>query len=162
MRARALLIDVLIITTAALFSVLVTSGAGAEGEITAASLSVIVSIGIVTYNVVLLARSGAANGQTVGKHAVGIRVVRTDGGALTFSDVLRREALGKALLSIVPFYNIVDMLWPLNDPQRQAIHDKIGGTLVILASGPPLPDVVSLDDDVDLGDFLPPAPPPRD
>lgn len=162
-RARAQIIDVLIISVAAAFAVLVAGGGSAD-EISRTSLSIIAAVGSLTYNVVLLARGGTANGQTVGKHAMGIRVVRTDGAPLTFADSLRRELLGRSLPSVIPFYIALDVLWPLNDPQRQAIHDKIAGTLVVLAHVPVVPPEPprpseSLETDVDLGGFLPPSPP---
>ena len=46
--------------------------------------------------------------------------------------------LGVLLLSAVPvisyltsFITLADLLWPIRDPRRQALHDKVAGTLVV-------------------------------
>ena len=51
--------------------------------------------------------------------------------------------LGIAVLSLVPLVSyviwivsLVDLLWPLKDPQRQALHDKIAGTQVVRGKQP--------------------------
>ncbi len=101
---------------------------------------VVVAAAILTsllYAPVLLARSGAHNGQTLGKQALGIRVVRTDAEALTASTALLRELVGRGLLGLVPFYSVVDVLFPLADARRQALHDKLASTFVVRADAVP-------------------------
>lgn len=48
-----------------------------------------------------------------------------------------REIVGKLLLSLVPplglFWFLIDNLWVVWDRRKQALHDKIGGTYVVLA-----------------------------
>lgn len=85
------------------------------------------------YTVLMLRFKGA----TLGKMAVGVRVRSWDHeGRLTWSQVVgrwvTREAL--SLLSIVGMiYLLVDSLWCLGDPKRQALHDKLPGTVVVRA-----------------------------
>jgi uncharacterized RDD family membrane protein YckC len=74
-------------------------------------------------------------GRTVGKMAMGTRVVRlVDGGRPGWSDALMRALLPLALGAIprigvflgVMVYSIA--LW---NPLRQGLHDKAAGTLVV-------------------------------
>lgn len=90
------------------------------------------------YAPVLMARGGARNGQTLGKQAVGIRVVRTDGAPVGFWLGVLRSVVAQQLLTAITFYAyaVVDYLWPLRDQQNQALHDKIAKTWVVQVSGP--------------------------
>src|SRR5882672_8253881 len=67
------------------------------------------------YLTILESRQGAHNGQTLGKQATGIRIVRDDGQPMTFGRALLREGVGKYLLALITLYVylIVDYLWPL-------------------------------------------------
>jgi len=67
-------------------------------------------------------------GQTPGKRVMGVRIVRTDGGRLTFGNAVRR--LVGYWLSTVAF---LGYLWILADNRRQGWHDKLAGTMVIYA-----------------------------
>ncbi|GAB3692869.1 RDD family protein [Angustibacter aerolatus] len=74
---------------------------------------------------------------TPGKLAVGLRVRTWEPGQrLTPSTVIRRW-FGLDGLSAIPnvgtFYLILDLLWPLRDVRRQALHDKLAGTCVVRA-----------------------------
>ena len=91
------------------------------------------------YAPLLMARPGERNGQTLGKQAMGIRVVRERLAPMDVPQGLLREALGKQALSAVTFglYALADYLWPLGDAQRQAIHDKIAQTWVVHATVAP-------------------------
>ena len=78
-----------------------------------------------------------ARGATVGKMALGIRVRSWEAeGRPTLSQAslrwLSREAL-QALGILGALYWVVDSLWPLRDPRRQAIHDKAARTVVVRA-----------------------------
>ena len=86
------------------------------------------------YLTILEARKGAHNGQTLGKQATGIRIVRDDGQPMTYGRALLREGVGKYLLALVTLYIylVVDYLWPLWDGENQALHDKIASTHVVV------------------------------
>jgi uncharacterized RDD family membrane protein YckC len=56
-----------------------------------------------------------------------IRLVRSDGTALSFADALVRALAG--IFSLAVF--ALGALWILRDPERQAWHDKIAGTYVV-------------------------------
>lgn len=90
------------------------------------------------YHVVLT----ATRGRTIGKQVAGIRVrLREREGLPIWRAALSRWLLHYALpnlLSGVPglglfagMFPIVDGLWPLWDPRRQAIHDKLAKTAVV-------------------------------
>lgn len=100
-------------------------------------LLLITIVGPYVYAGFMLGRQGPHNGQTLGKQWLCIRVVRNDGMAFTFGTGLVRELLVKGLLfGIVGTLTIglgalLDFLWPLWDPQKQALHDKVAGTYVV-------------------------------
>ncbi len=65
-------------------------------------------------------------GQTPGKRAMGVRIVRTDGERVNLGNAVRRE-IGYVISAIL----FLGYLWVLVDNRRQAFHDKLAGTLVI-------------------------------
>lgn len=67
-------------------------------------------------------------GQTPGKRLMGVLVVRTDGQRLRFGAAMRRW-FGYWLSAIL----FLGFLWVLVDNRRQALHDKLAGTLVVYA-----------------------------
>ena len=101
-------------------------------------LFTLVALGVsFVYNVTFLKwRSG-----TPGKLMVGLRVrLRELPGRMSWGTVLMRWAGQNwyAALSWVPilgsvlgFYPLLDVLWPLWDGKRQALHDKVAKTNVV-------------------------------
>jgi uncharacterized RDD family membrane protein YckC len=77
------------------------------------------------------------NGKTLGRMALGIRVVRANGQRMTFGWAMLREVAVKALLfgfaSSVTFglASLADVLWPLWDDENRALHDFIVDTRVV-------------------------------
>ncbi len=67
-------------------------------------------------------------GQTPGKRLMGLLVVRTDGQRLRPAGAIGRW-LGYWLSAIL----FLGFLWVLVDNRRQALHDKLAGTLVVYA-----------------------------
>jgi uncharacterized RDD family membrane protein YckC len=94
---------------------------------------------IVVFAVYYMAVMTAWNGQTIGKKATGIRVVREDGGAITPGFAFVRQTLViqllfgmvAAILLFIP--TILNYLWPLWDDKHQALHDKIVKSRVVRA-----------------------------
>ena len=70
----------------------------------------------------------AVRGQTVGKIALGIRVVGKDGEAPGLGYAVLREVVGKFISAIALF---LGFLWIGCDKEKQGWHDKIAGTRVI-------------------------------
>jgi uncharacterized RDD family membrane protein YckC len=82
--------------------------------------------------------NGSEMGQTFGKRVFGIQVrdATGEGGPIGVGRAgLRFVTVG--LFRIVPFFGLFTLLsglWPLWDPRRQALHDKIAGTVVVRVS----------------------------
>lgn len=69
------------------------------------------------------------NGQTPGKRLMGIRVVRKDGQPVDAATVIVRY-IGYYVNS---FILGIGWLWALWDADRQGVHDKLAGTIVVRA-----------------------------
>jgi uncharacterized RDD family membrane protein YckC len=104
--------------------------------------SVVAIAVFVAYQTFFLTRFGA----TPGKLAVGISVrLRDRPGRLSTGEALRRVALPAALFvaQILPLLGVLallvrvlDLLWPSWDAQKQALHDKVGRTNVVVGRAP--------------------------
>lgn len=75
---------------------------------------------------------------TPGKLALGLRVRRLAADQKLTADVVLRRWLGFEAASSLPYigtaYLFVDVVWPVRDPRRQALHDKLAGTVVVRRS----------------------------
>ena len=75
---------------------------------------------------------------TVGKHAAGLAVRRSDGSRVGFGRALWRE-LGARIVILdgiglfIGLVPLIDVLFPLWDSQSQALHDKMADTVVVRA-----------------------------
>ncbi|MGL5930724.1 MAG: RDD family protein [Dermatophilaceae bacterium] len=84
-------------------------------------------------------------GATPGKMALGTQVRRTDApGPLSATTAVRRQAISVAatVVGLVPFVgllgtvlSILNPAWLLWDPKRQALHDKVADTVVVIRPG---------------------------
>lgn len=81
---------------------------------------------------------GGPAGQTVGKLALGIRVVRKDDfGPLGWGTALLRNLC--RILSAIPC--LLGYFWMLWDPEKMTWHDKLSNTVVVpIADVPPPPN----------------------
>ncbi|MFL6288605.1 MAG: RDD family protein [Actinomycetes bacterium] len=75
-------------------------------------------------------------GRTVGKLAVGLRVVRDDGGAIRF-----RHALVRGLLAVVEVYIFlaISVITSLLSPEGKRLGDYLAGTVVVRERAPRSP-----------------------
>jgi uncharacterized RDD family membrane protein YckC len=119
--------------------------AALAGSIDRGALVIYSLIGIVVfaaYQLFFLTRSG----RTPGKALVGISVrLRERPGPPPAGAVARRIALPLALflVEIVPLVGVLgvigralDLLWPSWDGNRQALHDRVAGTVVVVGEQP--------------------------
>ena len=67
-------------------------------------------------------------GQTIGKKAMGIKVVTFDGKTPSMMTFFLREVIGKLISAIILFIGYLMILW---DSKKQGLHDKIAGTYVV-------------------------------
>ena len=95
---------------------------------------VIGSLGIVGFIVWcwLTIKYVRSNGQTIGKKILGIKVVRTDGSAISLGRIFWLRNVVNGLISIIPLYGIIDALFIFGE-SRQCVHDKIADTFVVKA-----------------------------
>ncbi|HYZ28830.1 MAG TPA: RDD family protein [Thermoleophilaceae bacterium] len=141
-RFGAWLVDTLILMVLAV--VLFFAIWAASGDARSAGIAAAIAWGATEYLVrglvyapLLMRRSGAHNGQTLGKQLTGIRVVRAEGGEIGYARAVRREWVARTLLiqvggvlltaGIVTF---LDYFEPLLDKRRRALHDMVARTLV--------------------------------
>ena len=96
-------------------------------------LGVLVLVAYFIYSLVLV----YLYGQTVGKRAMGIRVVRVDGSRVALSRIVFLRWLPTALLGAIPFLGwIVQLVDPLLifRESSQCLHDDIADTRVVGAA----------------------------
>jgi uncharacterized RDD family membrane protein YckC len=73
-----------------------------------------------------------ANGQSIGKKAVGIKVVRTDLSEASLSRLIWLRNVVNTVLGIIPLYGLIDVLFIFSE-SRRCLHDHIADTIVIKA-----------------------------
>jgi uncharacterized RDD family membrane protein YckC len=77
-----------------------------------------------------------ANGQSIGKRMLGIKVVRRDGTAVTLGRVFWLRNFLNSCISVIPLlgimYALVDQLFIFTE-SRQCLHDKMADTIVVIA-----------------------------
>ena len=92
-----------------------------------------------SFTFVLLAVSAAYTvlalrfyGATPGKALVGLRVRHWERpGNPSWGQAVLRWLTSDLVGQLVPFYTLLDYLWPTWDRRKQALHDKLGGTVVV-------------------------------
>ena len=89
------------------------------------ALNLMVLLFNIVYNVYFLTQR---DGQTPGKMALGIKIIKTNGQKLSFLDAFLRNVVGYQISSLVIF---VGFLWALSDKNAQTWHDKIVNTVVV-------------------------------
>ena len=136
-RVGATLLDGLLIAVVVVIGGMIAGATGAGENATTWLILGAALLSSLLYAPILMCRSGAHNGQTLGKQATSIRAVRADAQPITASTALLREFVGKGLLGLIPFFTLVDYLFPLGDARRQSIHDKLASTFVVRADAVP-------------------------
>lgn len=137
-RAGAYLLDTLIIVGVVLVIALVVGiivGASSDAEtgvISAALLGYLLTF-VLPFPYFTFFH-GDPSGQTPGKRAVGIRVVRDETGAsIGYGRALGRYAITVLFAWLLFLPLLLDYLWPLWDDTNQALHDKVVSSIVVRA-----------------------------
>lgn len=112
-RFAANLIDGVIVGIVSLIFILVTLGVGI---LVAWLLGLVYVIGM-----------WAARGQTLGKMAMGVRIIKTDGTPVTFGTAVLRY-IGYLVSELILGIGFLMIAW---DARKQGLHDKIAGTYVV-------------------------------
>jgi uncharacterized RDD family membrane protein YckC len=144
-RVGAFILDVIIIGAVATI-LLVPLGIGAASVDSDTGTGALIGAAIVTlllYLVIALIYAplmmSRTNGQTLGRMATNIRVVRAGGEPMTFGFAALREIVVKGLLVGIAgnvtfgLAFFIDSLWPLWDEQNRALHDMVVNTRVVEA-----------------------------
>jgi len=73
------------------------------------------------------------DGQTLGKSALGIRIVRVDGSPADLLDTFVKRELPIGILGQVPILSLVSLLNPffIFSRSRRCLHDLLAGTIVV-------------------------------
>jgi uncharacterized RDD family membrane protein YckC len=126
-RAAAKLVDLVIVFGALIFAIAVSA---AVVDSAAAPLGVAVAIAWVLYLFLYPWFTVALWGQTPGKMALGIKVVRgSDEGRVGWGRALGRY-LSEFALGLFSLPLLLSYLWPLWDSRKETLHDKMAGTIV--------------------------------
>jgi len=122
-----------VFATAIAIVVAIPFGASGSSNDDANGIWLLIAIVLCTaYYWLTMCRRGERNGQTLGKQAVGLRVIRTDGKPIGPGTVLLLEVLLKFIVGWMTVIGwLIDGLWPLGDRQNRAIHDLAAGTQVL-------------------------------
>jgi uncharacterized RDD family membrane protein YckC len=138
-RFGANLLDGLIVAGAVYLPIIVgamigNAGTGTNEPGSEAAVGVGVMIAVVGFVVWLgfTIKFMAANGQSIGKKATGIKVVRRDGSPAAVSRVILLRNVVNMALSLIPLYGLVDALF-IFGAARRCVHDYIADTIVIKA-----------------------------
>jgi len=144
-RALAAFVDgaILVVLAALLYAVLgavgftLDGGDGFIGLVVSGLLATtLLVIAALLYQPLMLART---NGQTVGKMATSIRVIRADGRPMEFGWAVLREVVFKSIvLGVAASFTgglayLIDWLWPFIDKENRALHDFPVDTRVVRA-----------------------------
>lgn len=104
-----------------------------DGEPNAAMIAggiAVLVIGIILVAIIYL-RALGRTGQTWGRKITNIRVIGRD----SLQPIGVGKALGRYLIQVVfnmvPFLSLLDILWMLWDDQKQTLHDKVVGSIVV-------------------------------
>jgi uncharacterized RDD family membrane protein YckC len=77
-----------------------------------------------------------ANGQSIGKRILGIKMVRSDGTPVSLGRVFWLRNFVNGLIGVIPLlgplYTLADMLFIFAE-SRQCLHDKLADTIVVIA-----------------------------
>ena len=125
-RALARLLDLAITLGLFLLITFLLSQADIGDDAAAAAIVLVVTIGLVVGYPLLF--ESLTNGRTPGKMAMGLRVVRDDGGAGRFRHALVRALVGVLEIWILPFVAILSCL---ASSRSKRVGDYLAGTVVV-------------------------------
>ena len=93
-----------------------------------------VAFGILGFTVwaLLTIKYVRANGQSIAKRMLNIKVVRTDGSTASLGRIFWLRNVVNGLLGVIPLYGIIDPLFIFGET-RQCLHDKLADTIVVKA-----------------------------
>lgn len=85
-------------------------------------------LGVLAYQIIATAKGGGW-----GKRIVGLRVLRSRDGAFPGYGTALLRVVATVFLGAINIIQLLDYLWCIWDGQKQTWHDKIAGTVVVVA-----------------------------
>src|ERR1700759_5847190 len=140
-RAVSALIDIAVILVGYLVALVLWAGGLTQFDdaVTAAIMIIFTVLVFVGYPLIF---ETATRGKTLGKMALGLRVVSDDGGPERF-----RQALFRALASVIEIWALFGgpaVICSLLSPTGKRLGDVFAGTVVVSERGPKLPPPPSM------------------
>lgn len=127
-RFVAVLIDSLLVgavQVACSFALTLLAGGGESDNLMVAGVTSLFGLAVSTAYYVFF--TGYC-GQTPGKMALRIKVIRSDGSEISYGRAFLREAVGKFISALILF---IGYLMAAFDAQKQGLHDRMADTYVI-------------------------------
>jgi uncharacterized RDD family membrane protein YckC len=129
-RLGAALLDGLIILVMVYLPFMLSVVVGGNGSWSWIGL-VVAGIGLIVWLFFTVKFLGE-NGQSIGKKACKIKILRKDGSEVSISRVIIARNVVNGLLGVIPLYGIIDSLFIFGNARR-CVHDYIADTIVIKA-----------------------------
>lgn len=138
-RFAAYLIDALIVGVAGMvivgtFIMFVIASGESYDEDSASPAVVIAAVAMILLLIVInwlyeALLTSSVRGATIGKQALGLRIVRADGAQLSFGRATARHFLKTMITPLVPF--AIGYLMAAFTNRKRALHDMLADTLVV-------------------------------
>jgi uncharacterized RDD family membrane protein YckC len=132
LRCAALLIDYLIILIPPVLALMLSRSSGLSGakifDNQGYYLGWLIALLLLVTDFIILP---VAAGRTVGKAAMGLRIVQKDGRGLTFTSAMLRHLVGYPTTLLT---GGIGFLLAIFNAKGRALHDLIAGTVVVQAS----------------------------
>jgi uncharacterized RDD family membrane protein YckC len=128
LRCGALLIDYIVIATIVVFSTLIARGLGGGSRMagdSAETAGLFIALAVALVDFIVLP---AWRGQTIGKWATGLRIVRKDGEPLSPGRSLLRHLVGYSLSILTLGLGFILAVF---SARGRALHDIVAGTIVL-------------------------------
>lgn len=129
-RLGAALLDGLIILVMVYLPFMLSVMVGGKGSMSWIGL-VVGGIGLIVWLFFTVKFLGE-NGQSIGKKACKIKILRKDGSEVSISRVIIGRNVVNGLLGVIPLYGIIDSLFIFGNARR-CVHDYIADTIVVKA-----------------------------
>lgn len=134
-RFLGMLIDGFVILVAIIIgaiaaSLIVSPGAGDEGNPLVLAITCSLALTIQLIQMVLI----ACEGRTIGKYCLNMKIVDAKGNPPGFVRGILLRGVVNGMLGMIPFYGLIDALAIFANDSNRCLHDHIAGTYVIHAS----------------------------
>ncbi len=131
-RAAALMLDLCIQTAlGVVISLLVLAATGSRTNLLA--VAVLLILNFVLFFGYYIVLEGIGGGQTIGKRALGIRVVAADGSHCGWGRSILRNLM--RVIDYLPFFYGIGIIMVAATKEHRRLGDFVGGTLVVYSEG---------------------------